>query len=71
MHISYMVHRHLSSTKAGSRMSTTHHHDQGWQCLDIHLLKPAREWAEIATLGNQQVVGDNGSAQGPPGRWVN
>ena len=55
-------------------MSATRHHYQGKQCLDIHLLKPAIVWAEVATAaapGNQQVLGANGPAQGPPGEWVN
>ena len=51
------------------------HYYQGKQCLNIHLLEPARVWGDIRTAeapGNQQVVGANGDpAQGPPGEWVN
>ena len=57
-------------TKGGSKISATRHHDhyQGKQCLNIHLLKPARVWAETNAAdapGNQHVVGANGdTAQG-------
>ena len=80
VHISYKFRRqlprqaHCLKTKVGRNMSATRHHYQGKQCLDIHLLKPAIVWAEVATaaaLGNQQVLGANGPAQEPPGEWVN
>jgi len=55
-------------------MSATRHHYQGRQCLDIHLLKPARVWADIATdaaPGDQQLVAASGDpAQGPSGEWI-
>lgn len=55
-------------------MSNARHHYQGRQCLDIHLLKPAKVWAEIATdaaPGNLQVVGAHGDpVQGPSGEWI-
>ena len=74
----YIIHvprqAHGLKTKAGRKMSATRRNYQGKQCLDIHLLKPARVWADIATAeapGNQQVVGANSPAQVPRGEWVN
>ena len=43
---------HGLETKASRKMSATSPHYQGRQCLNIHLLKPARVWAadsDIAT----------------------
>ena len=51
---------HGLETKASRKMSATSPHYQGRQCLNIHLLKPARVLAEMATAeipGVQQVVG--------------
>ena len=65
---------HGLKTKACRKMSATRHHNQGKKCLDIHVLKPARVWADIASAGapgNQQVVSANCPAQGQPGEWVN
>jgi hypothetical protein len=65
---------HGLKTKAGRKMSATRHHYQGRQCLDIHLLKPARVWVDIATdeaPGDQQLVAASGDpAQGPSGEWI-
>ena len=52
---------HGLKTKATSKRSANpgRHHYQGKQCIDIHLLTPARVWGEIATaeaVGNQRVV---------------
>ena len=57
--------------KAGCKMSATrhHYHDQGKKCLQIHLLKPARVWADIATAeapGNKQCQACGGCKRPSP-----
>ena len=46
------------------------HQYRGKECLDIHLLKPAQVWAQMATEhcpGSQQVLG---VGDAPDGQWV-
>ena len=61
---------HGPKTKAGRKGAEFRHHYRGKECLDIHLLKPAQVWAQMATEhcpGNQQVLG---VGDAPDGQWV-
>ena len=65
------VQAHGGKTRAGRRGVTGCPHYNGKECLDIHLLKPARSWAEIAREHAVQEVLDAGHDGGEgQGEWV-
>lgn len=52
-------------------MSEQRHHYHGKECLDIHLLKPSRAWAEVATDHVDGQVVDAGALEhAQDGEWV-
>ena len=65
---------HGPKTKAGRKGAAFRHHYRGKECLDIHLLKPAQAWAQMATdlcPGSQQVLGVGGAPDAAAdGEWV-
>ena len=65
---------HCPKTKAGSKRAAFRHHYNGKECLDLHLLKPAQAWAQMATdhgPGSQQVLGVGGAPDAAAdGEWV-
>ena len=65
---------HGPKTKAGRKEAAFRHHYSGKECLDIHLLKPAQAWAQMATdhgPGSQQVLGVGGAPDAAAdGEWV-